>query len=319
MHKPFGRLDSRHRYARGWNCYAVDRIQEAGVLIFLRARSLWGVKNVCELFAMSSRYPTSVGFSLETLARRGGHDGPHKDGWGVAYFEERDVFLLREPSPAAESDLVNFMEVNGPPSNLVLSHIRLATEGEPALRNTQPFQRELGGRAHVFAHNGNMPGVRETCSLGSRRFTPIGDTDSEFAFCCLLERLGELWDRANNGTPSVETRLDVVAEFAASLRPLGAFNFVYSDGDALFVHAHIRKQNDGTERPPGLHLLVRSSNEQAIDLTQSGVMLAPIAQELALVASVPLTDDEPWEPVDQGEVIAVKHGNVWARVPSSQK
>ena len=244
---------------------------------------------------------------------RGGHDGPHKDGWGVAYFEDRDVFLLRESSPAAESGLVRFMEKNGPPSDLVISHIRLATQGEPALRNTQPFQRELGGRAHVFAHNGDMPGIRDKCQLNSRRHTPVGDTDSEYAFCCLLERLEKTWDSAIGQLPSVEYRLGIVAEFAAELRPLGPFNFVYSDGDALFVHAHRRKQHDGTERPPGLHLLVRSENEQAVDLTKSGVMLAPVAQELALVASVPLTD-EPWEPVGEGEVIALARGVVWARV-----
>jgi len=233
---------------------------------------------VCELFAMSSRYPTSVGFSLETLARRGGQDGPHKDGWGVAYFEGRDVFLLRESSPA-----------------VVLSHIRQATQGEPALRNTQPFQRELGGRAHVFAHNGTMPGIKDKCHLKSHRFTPVGETDSEFAFCCLLERIGQLWDRATGKPPSVESRLENVADFATRLRPLGPFNFVYSDGDALFVHAHRRIQSDGEVRPPGLHLLVRSCNEQAVDLSKSGVMLAPVAQELALVASVPLTDEQ-WEP-----------------------
>lgn len=272
---------------------------------------------VCELFAMSSRFPTSVGFSLETLARRGGQNGPHKDGWGVAYFEGSDALLLRESSPAAESDLVRFMEVNGPPSRLVLSHIRLATQGEPALRNTQPFQRELGGQAHVFAHNGNMPAVREVCRPGTRRFMPVGETDSEFAFCCLLERLGGLWDRRSGAAPSMDARLGVVAEFAASLRSLGPFNFVYSDGDALFVHAHKRKQSDGKERPPGLYLLERSSNEQVLDLTESGVMLAPLAQELALVASVPLTDDEPWVPMAEGEVIALKQGCVWARVPAS--
>ena len=274
------------------------------------------VSDVCELFAMSSRYPTSVGFSLETLARRGGHDGPHKDGWGVAYFEANDVFLLRESSPAAESGLVRFMEKNGPPSNLVLSHIRLATQGEPALRNTQPFQRELGGRAHVFAHNGNMPGIKDTCCLDSNRFTPVGDTDSEIAFCCLLERLGKLWDRATGNPPPVESRMQTVADFAAWLRPLGPCNFVYCDGDALFVHSHRRTQSDGNVRPPGLHLLVRSCNEQAVDLSQSGVMLAPVAQELALVASVPLTD-EPWEPIGEGEVIALTQGLVWARTLAS--
>jgi glutamine amidotransferase len=261
---------------------------------------------------MSSRYPTSVGFSLETLARRGGREGPHRDGWGVAYFEEHDAFLLREPSPAAESGLVHFMERNGPPSKLVLSHIRLATQGQPALRNTQPFQRELGGRAHVFAHNGNMPGIRKQRALGTSRFTPVGDTDSEFAFCCLLERFEALWADGNGKVPSIDARLEIVRHFAEAFRPLGACNFVYTDGDTLFVHSHIRKQDDGEERPPGLHLLVRSGNEQAIDLSESGVIMAPIAQELALVASVPLTD-EPWEPLVEGDVIAIKGGVVLAR------
>jgi glutamine amidotransferase len=218
------------------------------------------------------------------------------------------------------------METNGPPSDLVLSHIRLATQGEAVLHNTQPFQRELGGRAHVFAHNGDLVGIRDECHLESRRFTPVGDTDSELAFCCLLERLAQLWDQAKDALPSVESRLEVVADFAAWLRPLGPFNFIYSDGDTLF------EQDDGSTRPPGLYLLVRSSNEQAVDLTDSGVLLAPTAQELVLIASVPLTDepwepiaqelvliasvpltDEPWEPISEGEVVALKMGVVWER------
>ena len=147
-------------------------------------------------------------------------------------------------------------------------------------------------------------------------FTPVGDTDSEFAFCCLLERLGKLWDQSTGEAPSVDSRLEIVADFAAWLRPLGPFNFVYSDGDALFVHSHRRTQSDGEVRPPGLHLLARSCNEQAVDLSQSGIMLAPLAQELALVASVPLTD-EPWEAIGEGEVIALTQGMVWARMPAS--
>ena len=159
---------------------------------------------LCELFAMSSRYPTTVGFSLETLARRGGREGPHKDGWGVAYFEGHDVFLLRETRSASSSGLVQFMEQHGPPSSLVISHIRLATRGDPVLWNTHPFQRELGGRAHVFAHNGNLEGIWDHCTLQSTRFIPIGDTDSEFAFCCLLEKLVPLWANAGRKVPSLE-------------------------------------------------------------------------------------------------------------------
>ena len=62
-------------------------------------------------------------------------------------------------------------------------------------------------------------------------------------------------------------------------------------------------------------MLVRSSNQQAVDLTQSGVLMAPMAQELVLIASVPLTD-EPWEPLEEGLVIALKQGIVRARQPA---
>ncbi len=114
---------------------------------------------MCELFALSSRIPTTVGFTLERLARRGGIEGPHRVGWGVAFYEGADVFLLREPRAAAQSDLVRYTEQHAPPSQLVVSHIRRATRGEPALRNTQPFIRELGGYTHVFAHNGELGGI----------------------------------------------------------------------------------------------------------------------------------------------------------------
>jgi glutamine amidotransferase len=157
-----------------------------------------------------------------------------------------------------------------------------------------------------------LPGIRDQCRLESNRFTPVGETDSEFAFCCLLERLEMVWAKDIGEVPSIEVRLETVTGFAEWLRPLGPFNFVYTDGDTLFVHSHRRTQCDGVIRPPGLHMLVRSCNEQAIDLSQSGIMMAPTLQELTLVASVPLTD-EPWEPIAEGSVVALKDGMIRAR------
>ena len=68
---------------------------------------------------------------------------------------------------------------------------------------------------------------------------------------------------------------------------------------------------------PGSRYQNRFPDQQAVDLTESGVILAPLPQELALVASVPLTDDEPWEPLAPGELVALKQGVVWARIPAS--
>jgi len=133
---------------------------------------------MCELFAMSSRVPATLGFSLERLARHGGAEGPHRDGWGLAFYEGADCLLLREPRPASESPLMQFMERQGLRTKLALCHIRLATFGGLALRNTQPFARELGGRMHVFAHNGDMPSLADQDLRFPGRFTPIGDSDS---------------------------------------------------------------------------------------------------------------------------------------------
>ena len=266
-----------------------------------------GGRSMCELFAMSSRIPTTVGFSLERLARRGGAEGPHRDGWGVGFYADTDALLLREPVAASESRLVQHIEQHGPPSGLVISHIRLATRGRRALQNTQPFMRELGGRSHLFAHNGELPGIGDG---GDGRFRPIGDTDSEAAFCVLLNRLASFWPDADKALPPLAERFDLVAEFADRLLPLGIANFLYADGDTLFVHADHRIPPGTEEIQPGLFTLERGCAEAALpDMSGSGVTLTMVEQALTLVASVPLTD-ELWQPMSRGELHAIRDGTI---------
>ena len=264
---------------------------------------------MCELFAMSSRLPTTVGFSLESLARHGGAEGPHRDGWGVGYYSGPDVLLLREPVAASESELVQHIEQHGPPSELVISHIRLATHGERALQNTQPFMRELGGRSHLFAHNGELDNLAGLQGGGGKQFRPIGDTDSEAAFCLLLNELAPLWQESGVDPPSIERRFDVVADYAARLRALGIANFLYADGDTLFAHADHRIPPGSEEIHPGLYTLERGCTEEIPDLIGSGVTLTMAHQTLTLAASVPLTE-ETWQPMARGEVLAISGGAV---------
>ena len=269
---------------------------------------------MCELFALSSLHPATVRLSFEEFSRHGGLAGPHKDGWGIVFYDGRDVRLLREPEPASESACARLIRDQSPASTTVLSHIRKATRGAPGLANCQPFARELAGRMHLFAHNGDLrPGALESgFQLGSYR--PIGDTDSEHAFCALLERLRPLWLDAP-GFPELAARLRIVAEFAASLRPLGPANFLYADGDALFAHGHRRTHADGVH-PPGLHVLERSCPAARARFEAAGLAIESIhdRQEVVLVASVPLTANEPWQPLAEGELIAVRQGRIAARV-----
>lgn len=265
---------------------------------------------MCELFAMSSRHSATVNFSLGILASHGGGVGPHKDGWGIAYYEDKGLRLIKEADAASESDWIGFIESHDLRSRIVVSHIRKATVGRRVLENTQPFCRELGGRWHIFAHNGDLKHIRVRMNPKPGVFRPVGTTDSEYAFCALMTRMKEIWLSAK-AAPPIDERMEIVTGFAADLRSLGPANFLYSDGVTLFAHGHMRRHTDQVMRPPGLCLLHRSCPFKAPDQA-SGVRIDSPDQEIALLASVPLTE-EAWTPLAKGEVIALEDGAVITR------
>jgi len=263
---------------------------------------------MCELLAISSRFSVTANFSLMKFAEHGGHTGPHRDGWGVVFYEGNDVHRIREAQAAADSDWVHFIANHHLTSPLVIAHLRRATHGERTLANTQPFARELAGRMHVFAHNGDLPRLFEAPSFQPRHYHPLGTTDSELAFCCLMDRLRGLWVNSD-GTPPLAQRLAIVAAFAKEIRRHGPANFLYSDGEYLYAHAH-RRMNPATKRvdAPGLHLLRRHcpvaiSNDEKI----RGLSISSDENILTLLASVPLSD-EPWQFLDEGEIVILKDG-----------
>ena len=135
------------------------------------------------------------------------------------------------------------------------------------------------------------------------------------------EALPSLWHptkcarcRSCPGTiPPLDERLSIVAAFAMALRSLGPANFLYSDGDTLFAHGHRRKQAASSKvEAPGLVYLQRVCPHAEHPATVSGLSIHSTDQSVALVASVPL-NDEPWIPFGEGEVIAMRNGEIVAR------
>ncbi|MGB7414869.1 MAG: class II glutamine amidotransferase [Thermosynechococcaceae cyanobacterium] len=254
---------------------------------------------MCELFAASTLMPTTVSQSLEALAEQGGLTGPHKDGWGVAFYDQHDIQLMREPAAASRSAYLRFIREQNFISHLVIAHVRLATQGPINLKKTQPFGRELGGRMHVFAHNGDLKDIKLSRQIKLGRYLPIGDTDSEYAFCCLMNVLQNIW---RSGEPPQATKLAVVSEFAQMIRPLGPDNFLYSDGEILYAHGHKRTQKSGGIQPPGLFWLSRTCLLERAPIEKETCDRHPKAQQVILVASVPLTHEQ-WVPFAEGEIL----------------
>ncbi len=264
---------------------------------------------MCELFCLSSRRPTRATFALKRFAAHGAPAGRNVDGWGVAFHEGRDIRLYKEPEPAGDSPWVAFIERRALSTGLLISHIRRATCGANSHANTQPFARELGGRMHLFAHNGGFDEITARSAASPRRFQPVGETDSEMAFCLLLDRLAPLWK--GTAVPALKARLAAVTDFAAEMRPLGIANFLYTDGEFVFGHGHRRTQADGIVAPPGLWFRHRHRGATASAPADSGVTIhdhhADEAQEMALLASVPVTAGH-WRPLAEGEIVVVAGG-----------
>jgi glutamine amidotransferase len=224
------------------------------------------------------------------------------------------VRLLKEPEPAADSACVRFIQDHPFSASIAVSHIRKATRGPRAMKNCQPFARELGGRMHVFAHNGDLGEGFHGGAPGA--FRPVGDTDSERAFCALLERLRALWSEGD--APAIDDRLGVVADFAAQMRGLGPANFIYSDGDTVFLHGHRRLHGDRpAPEPPGLHVLCRRCAGRPATLRAEGLSVTLGAeQEVVLAASVPLTDEPGWRALAEGEIVVARRGRILSTAPS---
>ena len=138
---------------------------------------------MCQLLGMNANTPTDVMFSFTGLATRADE---HKDGFGIGFFEGKGVRLFVDERSARASPVAELVKTFPIRSNQVIAHIRKATQGRVALENTHPFVRELWGRYWVFAHNGDLKGFAPRLHGA---FRPVGGTDSELAFCWLLQEL----------------------------------------------------------------------------------------------------------------------------------
>jgi glutamine amidotransferase len=243
---------------------------------------------------MSANHPTDVNHSLALLKPRGGKIGPHADGWGVAFYEGRAARIFKEPVPAAESRCLAFIAEYDFQSTTVIAHIRKANPEKigRASANTHPFEREWNGRSWVFAHNGKLPGLREDHAFGVERFQPLGETDSEYAFCLLLDAIVAASAAGGNTLVAVNL-VEIIEPLVERLCAFGEFNFILSDGESLIVHAHTN-----------LHALHRTCG------------IDNCAQKVVLLATSPLTD-EPWVRLENGSIHVYSNGMATVLAESS--
>jgi predicted glutamine amidotransferase len=258
---------------------------------------------MCQLFALSCNVPSAVTFSFTGFSSRGGRTGEHADGFGLAFHDGNACRHFIDEQPASDSALAEFLRRHPIRARTVLAHIRKATQGPVHLANCHPFVREWHGRQWSFCHNGDLKDFHPRLS-GSHR--PVGGTDSERAFCWILQELRRRF--RGRQAPGWQQLAPAIAELADRIAPHGRFNFLLSDGEAIYAHASTRLFWLQREHPfPTAHLV---DHDLSLDLS---VANGP-DDRMVLVATEPLTRNEPWQPFGAGELQVFVAGEpVWKR------
>jgi len=252
---------------------------------------------MCELLAMSANVPTDVRFSFAALSQRGGATGAHTDGWGISFYEQKGCRSIHDPNPSAHSELARFIKSYPIKSLIVIAHVRKANRGRVALENTHPFSRELWGSAWSFAHNGQLKGIKKRALTF---YSPIGTTDSEHAFCWLLDRLRTQFPKR----PSEQVLARTLKVLFADLRTLGVFNALLSDGRALYASCSTKLCYVERCAPFGQASLIDEDME--VDFAQETTP----DDRVVILASTPLTRNETWTPVAPQTTLVARNGAI---------
>ena len=266
---------------------------------------------MCQLLGMNSRLPASLTLSFTGFSQRGGCTDHHADGWGIAFFESeqntpdlpgKGVRYFVDKEGASTSPIAQMLRSYPIKSHNVVAHVRKATVGAITLENCHPFVRELWGRYWVFAHNGDLKNYAPTLH---GNFKPVGTTDSELAFCWLLQELS----KSHAGVPSIEELTLTLAELVPQISASGTFNFLLSNGEALWAHAST-KLHYVLRQPPFAHVRLKD-DDVSVDLADFN---GP-DDRLAIVVTEPLTTNEDWVAMLPGELKVFVGGTTAACTP----
>ena len=229
---------------------------------------------MCQLLGLSSNREVDIQLSLREFRHRG-KSNPH--GWGFAFIKNGKWELMKEPRSLELENVKN--EQFQFKSKFVVGHVRRASCGKKTHQNTHPFQRGQW----IFAHNGTVRPIKNNTEFVLTKFHPEGQTDSEYAFCYLLEKIGSEKD-----TGKIKAILETES---GKIKRNGYFNFLLCNSKVLFAFGD-----------DSLYFVHRKSPFQEVTLINAdySINLNEIKtpdERAILIATKPLTKGENWSKI----------------------
>lgn len=185
---------------------------------------------MCQIFGFSAKKFIDITEDLDRFFQR---SAKHPHGWGMACWEKGDRFSAKEPVRAKESRYLKYILNSCVIAKLAIGHIRFATRGKQAMKNTHPFSRVIKGKQWYLIHNGTL----DIKKMPEPMYKAYGQTDSERILCLLASVI-------NSGGGVVDFE-----ELITDLSPLGKMNIMFTCGRELYVYRNggtlYRKQERG--------------------------------------------------------------------------
>ncbi len=257
---------------------------------------------MCELLGMSANVPTDICFSFAGLMQRGGKTGPHRDGWGISFYEGQGLREFRDPFPSCTSEIAKLIRNYPIKSHIVISHIRQANAGRVCLENTHPFTRELWGRYWTFAHNGQLKGIKKK-KLSF--YFPVGTTDSEHAFCWIMDQIRAAFPKKPRSNKTLSKLLHSLSE---ELRCMGVFNMLLTDSSSLYCYCSTKLSWITRQAPFDKATL--KDDEFTVDFEKETTP----ADIVTIIATDPLTDNETWNQLYAGQMVVFRDGTLTQQI-----
>ena len=262
------------------------------------------------LLAMSFDAPISPSIELRALA----HPDPREQayGWGFAWYPEAgpSAMVIKDPTSIGENPMTKLLrDWERFQSTVFLCHLRGAARTLTE-QDTHPFSMPYAGRSFVLAHNGDLVGDLDTAlHVENPLFAPLGRTDSERAFCWLMEKI-----RSVGGRRLADVGWDRLHGWLRELDELGTANFMLTDGIDLVVHRDAEGYNTlySLRLTPPLTATLWTTPDIEVDLSDA----EDRNRSAVLVSTIPLapsTDDpryQGWVEMEHGQMLVLRRGSI---------
>ncbi len=241
---------------------------------------------MCRLLAMTCNLKTDLKLSFKKLcevARKHGHG----DGWGIAWLDDGGFSLEKHGKAIWEDDRA-WRLIKSIRSRLIIIHARKRSAVSPRAAdvNSHPFLHRALGRDWVFAHNGWVNSPKPRGNLTSE------GVDSEKFFLYLLEVIEEAGREEPDAIPEA---LKEALSPSRGVEVKSSLNFILASKSYLYAFRYY------IHNPSyySLYWLTRTSRNSKIK-KQAG--------EVALIISSEKLSNEPWKPIENGQMLIAEVG-----------